>query len=234
MKFSRITAAALIAVTALSQTASAAEFEDTKGHWAEAIISDLADRGIVNGVSDTRFDPEGTTTRAEFLRMVMMAFDIPTAEYRVGEALDTPKDAWYSGYIQGALDRGILPKAMIEDYSVKIETNGDETKARYSGKFKPESPISREEIAVLTQTAYQYWTDIYTMQGTDVSSEIDFKDLANVSYWALPYVRLAYAQGFINGLGDGNFRPRAMATRAQAAAIISKVLNKINKINKIK
>ena len=227
MKFRRITAAALIAVTAFSQTALAAEFEDTKGHWAEAVISELADNGIVNGISETEFNPDGTATRVEFLRMVMQTFGIPTAEYRPGEALDTPKNAWYRDYMQGALDRGLLPKAMIENYSLKIETDGDKSKVLYSGKFNPESPITREEIAVLTQTAYQYWTDIYTMRGTDVSSDIDFMDLANVSYWALPYVRLAYAQGFINGMGDGNFRPRAMATRAQAAVVIYNALNKI-------
>lgn len=228
MKINRIIAGFLIFTAALVQTASAAEFEDIKGHWAEEAVNALAEKGIVNGISPTEFNPDGIITRAEFLRMITVTVGIGDVEYRPGECLDVPKDAWYAGCIQSALDKGLIPRDMIEDYDVKVEYSNGASRAVYSGKFKPETPITREEIAALTQTAYQYWTNIDTMQGTDHSDEIDFMDLGSVSRWALPYVRLAFAQGFINGMGDENFRPHATATRAQAAVVINRMLNKMN------
>ncbi len=227
MKFKRVIAAAAVIAAAFSQTAFAAEFNDIKGHWAEEPISILADKGIVSGLSETEFNPDGIVTRAEFLRMIMMVMEIKTNDYRSGECLEVPKNAWYAVYVQGALDKGLIPAEMIENYDVKVVNSDGETRAIYSGKFNSESPIKREEIAALTQTAYQYWTNIDTMQGTNYSDDIDFMDLGSASRWALPYIRLAYAQGFISGMGDGNFRPLATATRAQAAVVINKVLNKI-------
>lgn len=228
MKFRRIAAAALVIAFAAPLCANAAEFEDIKGHWAEDAIVRLAEKEIVSGVSETKFDPDEIVTRAEFLRMIMMATNIRVSEYRTGECLDVPENAWYAEYVQGALDRGLIPSEMIEDYEVDIVVSDGEPIAVYNGKFNPETAIMREEIAVLSQTAYQYWTNVDTLQGTDRSDTVDFMDLAKVSTWALPYVRMAFAQGFISGTGDGNFRPRAMATRAQAAVVINNVLEKIN------
>ena len=226
MKFKSILAAALIIIAALP-TAAAAEFEDTKGHWAEAIIDRLAELKIVNGVSENMFDPDGTITRAEFLRMTMGAFGIEPEPYRAGESLDTSSTDWFRDYMQGAVDRCLIPSQMIDDYDAVIVYTDGKSRAIFHGTFNPNKPITREEMAAITQTAYQYWTNVYTMQGTDYSDNVDFIDLGSVSTWALPYVRLAYAQGFINGMDDGRYRPLATATRAQAAAVINNVLNKI-------
>ena len=47
-------------------------FTDIQGHWAEDVIKTLAENGKVSGVGDGKFNPDGTVTRAEFLKMAMV------------------------------------------------------------------------------------------------------------------------------------------------------------------
>lgn len=62
MNIKKVVAAALILSSMTAVSASAAEFNDIKGHWAEDVINELADRDIIHGVSDTEFYPDGTVT----------------------------------------------------------------------------------------------------------------------------------------------------------------------------
>ena len=48
-------------------------FDDCQGHWAEANIAYCAAQGIVNGVGDNKFDPNGTLTGYAFAKMVLCA-----------------------------------------------------------------------------------------------------------------------------------------------------------------
>jgi len=82
MNIKKVVAAALIVSSMTAVSASAAEFNDIKGHWAEDVINELADKDIIHGVSDTEFNPDGTVTRAEFLKMAMDSFGIVGHAYR--------------------------------------------------------------------------------------------------------------------------------------------------------
>lgn len=219
IKFLVLTMALAVSVTAV--TASAAHFSDTDCHWAEEIIDDLSQRGIVNGISQTEFNPDGTVTRGEFLKMAMEIAGIETVEYRSGECLDVTASDWYGEYVQSALDKGLIPKEMIGDYGFRIV----EDKGIYSGYFDGDKPIKREEMAYIMQAAYQYSLTEENYQELETPFDMHFTDLSAVSVWALDGVRHAYAQGFIFGMEDGTFRPQETATRAQAAAIINNVLS---------
>ena len=61
---------------------------------------------------------------------------------------------------------------------------------------------------------------------TDTSDVKEFADQSDISRWAEVSVKLAAANGFIEGMGDGSFMPADNATRAQAATIILRVINK--------
>jgi hypothetical protein len=224
--------AAIIAIAAISQSAVyAADFTDIKGHWAEATINALADKGVVNGVSATLFKPEGTVTRAEFLKMAMEASNIKAVDYRMGECLDASEKDWFNGYLQSALDKGLIPSEMISNYSVDVVSRNDEngnvqSKALYNGAFVGNLPITREEMAAIAQITYQYSLNANTMKNMQASTDLGFADTNSISTWALAYVKLAYAQGFIMGMDDNTFLPKATVTRAQAATIVSRILDK--------
>lgn len=234
MKFKKLTAALLVIAAISANAVYAADFTDISGHWAEATINTLADKGVINGITATSFKPEGTVTRAEFLKMAMEASGIKAVAFRVGECLDATAKDWFGGYLQSALDKGLIPSEMISNYSVEVVSKTDESgnvisKAIYSGVFLGNLPITREEMASLAQITYQYSLNANTMKNMEKAVELEFTDNDSISEWAIPNVRLACAQGFIMGMDDGTFSPKSTATRAQAAVIISRIMDKTNK-----
>ena len=167
MNIKKVVAAALILSSMTAVSASAAEFNDIKGHWAEDVINELADKDIIHGVSDTEFNPDGTVTRAEFLKMAMDSFGIVGHAYRDSECLDATNDDWYCYYLQGALDKNIIPKKMIENCNVTkvtktlAEATDDKEAVTtdvnvYTGKFDGDKPITREEMAAIAVCCKNY------------------------------------------------------------------------------
>lgn len=227
----KLICAAVAVAMMLSTAAYAADFTDTKGHWAENTINRIADLGIVDGVSENTFNPEGAVTRAEYLKMIMELTGIDTVQYRDGECLDANRGDWYAPYLQSALDKGLIPKEMITSYKLNLNVTTDEngnilSNVVYSGSFNGNLPIDREEMAVITMHLYQYAAN--AGDSLDTSGRVIFTDMDTVSVWAQPSVRLAVASGFIEGMGDGTFQPSGTATRAQAATIIGRILDRQN------
>ncbi len=228
----KITVFVLAALMGISCTASAADFYDTKGHWAENTINNLADKGIVSGVDIDRFEPDGVLTRAQYLKMIMEVLSIGTSDYRSGECLDAREDSWYAPYLQKALDCGLIPDEMIVscnkkvDYEVDDKGNAISSKVVYSGAFNGELPITREEMAALTQFCYQYSRTVLTNNVPELKEKLDFEDAEECSEWTVNSIKQAVAYGFITGMSDGKFYPKNNATRAEAATIIERVMNK--------
>lgn len=230
MKIKKISAICAVSLALTTNIAFAADFTDIRGHWAESTINALAGQGVINGVTPTTFKPEGTVTRAEFLKMAMEASGIKPIAMRAGECLDATQKDWFSSYLQSALDKGIVPEQMINNCTInvlnKTDENGNVTSAAlYDGAFLGNLPITREEMAALSQITYQYALNANTMKKMKDPVELTFTDNSAISEWVLPYVKLAVAQGFITGMDNGSFAPRLTATRAQAAVIIDRILN---------
>lgn len=100
--------------------------------WAAPFIATAKERQIISGYEDGSFRPWAPITRAEALKIVLRARNIPAG----GSArlpADVPPDAWYADLLRAALDRGIV--------------RGDE-----NGNFRPNDSISRAElVAILTR-----------------------------------------------------------------------------------
>lgn len=222
----------IAAVLLSTSSAFAADFRDIKGHWAERTINTLADRGIVDGFTNTEFAPEAEVTRAQYLKMIMEAAGVETTVCRDGECLEAKKSDWYSAYLQSALDKGLIPQTMITGYKHNVEytvdENGTATKSRviHTGAFNGNLPITREEMAALTMYFWQYTRTVLTNDNIDISEVKDFADQSSISDWAEQSVKLAAAAGFINGTDNNAFAPQDYTTRAQAATVIERVLNK--------
>ncbi|MGN0108368.1 MAG: S-layer homology domain-containing protein [Hominilimicola sp.] len=81
-----------------------------------------------------------------------------------------------------------------------------------------ETPITREEMASMVTKAAKY-------KNVEVSAAADagFTDEADISAWAAADVKDAVALGIVSGMDDGSFQPKANATRAQAATMLSQL-----------
>lgn len=210
-------------------------FTDIEDHWAEQTINDMYQLNLLEGVSKSEFDPEDTVTRAEFLKFMMDAANIYGHYIREGECLDATIDDWYCKYLQGALDKDLIPESMITDYSVEkqikvVSEATDEEKAKtvevnvYSGEFHGDNDITREEMAALAVSCIQYAAGEMEISGESMS----FADENQISEKYIDAVNKAIDLNILNGFEDNTFRPQDTLTRAQAATIAERVYDLLN------
>ena len=166
--------------------------------WASAAIDKLYEDGIFSGYSDGSFQPYSNITRAEFVKIIVAAFDFETNGMDCTFA-DVSKDAWYYRYISSAAALGII--------------NGTD-----DNKFEPEQKITREDIAVILDRAIQLSGKTYH------EGELKYSDTDNISEYAKISVSRLSNNNIINGMDDGSFYPKAPGTRAQVAKMIYGVL----------
>lgn len=176
------------------------KFTDIAGHWAEKEIQELAGKEIIKGKTQTQYMPEDSVTRAEFAALIRRALGLNASIYQGGYA-DIDASAWYANEIQAIVGAGIM--------------TGDP-----DGNFRPEDTISRQEMAKVIVNAYMIQTGASEIN----AAEINFEDSEEIAAWAKESVKKAVSLGLVNGMGDGTFAPNDNMTRAQAAAVIHRLI----------
>jgi len=164
--------------------------------WAKEAIETFAAMGVVNGMGDGTFRPHNNVTRAEFTKILMMAFGL-VDENAVSSFSDVKEGAWYYKPIASAEKLGIV-------------------KGKGDGTFGVNEEILRQDIAVMLYRTAQYL-------GIDLdgdANEITFTDEADISGYAKEAVAAMQKAGIIKGIGDGSFAPKKLATRAEATVMI--------------
>ncbi|AEF17757.1 Cellulose 1,4-beta-cellobiosidase [Thermoanaerobacterium xylanolyticum LX-11] len=180
-------------------------FNDIKDNWAKDVIEVLASRHIVEGMTDTQYEPNKTVTRAEFTAMILRLLNIKEETYN-GEFSDVKSGDWYANAIEAAYKAGII--------------EGDGKNAR------PNDNITREEMTAIAMRAYEMLTQ-YKEENIGATS---FSDDKSISDWARNVVANAAKLGIVNGEPNNVFVPKGVATRAEAAAIIYGLLEKTNSL----
>lgn len=222
-------------------------FTDIADHWAEEYITYAKEIGLVDGQGDGKFNPDANVTRAEFLKMAMDAAGIVGHAYRDGECLDATNEDWYCYYLQGAMDKGLIPQAMLnvgihKETKVISEATDDKEAvtenifvweynpdAMYNVKpgFKGDYDITREEMAGILFGCIAYKNRLISDWDGDRYLSYDIvdsiKDLDDIGSSYRRAVGYAYEHSLINGMGDGTFTPKANLTRAQATVVITKL-----------
>ena len=74
--------------------------------WAINAIEDLSNKGIINGTGDRKFDPQGTVTREQFVKMLCVALGL-TEEAEISFK-DIASDDWSLPYIKKAVKAGLI------------------------------------------------------------------------------------------------------------------------------
>ena len=175
-------------------------FSDLSGYsWAEASILKLNEKGIVSGVGNGRFEPARTITREEFAKLLCETFGYEKTEDDCF-FYDVEAGSWYEGYVMSANKHGIING--ISDTLFGRGMN-----------------ITRQDMVTMMYRALKE-------KGIEISGEgVEFKDSEEISDYAKDAVVVMTANGIVNGVGDNLFAPKASATRAEAAVIISRVMD---------
>ncbi len=173
-------------------------FTDVPGDaWFYPDVYYAWDQGLMKGKDAAAFDPDGTTTRAEFATVLWRLAGSPavTAEQKAACPFTDLAADWYKD-------------AVVWAYDTKV-VNG-----MSADTFAPNEKITREQMVTML-CRYSGETD----NAADLSK---ITDADAISDYAKPAVAWAVVSGIVNGFPDGSFQPKGSATRAQMAAIMAR------------
>lgn len=151
------------------------------------------------GYPDKTVHPQSSITRAE---VATIFFRLLTEETRTSNATKTNK------YADVSSDKWY--NQAVSTLSAMGIIKGDSR-----GNFNPNAPITRAEFAAIAAR----------FDKTEDVAAASFGDVA--MHWAKPEISVAANNGWINGYTDGTFHPDSKITRAEAMAMINRVLQRL-------
>lgn len=175
----------------------------SSSQWYYLNVAQVYEHGIFEGTSSTTFSPAANMTRADFVTVLgrLSEADLDQFEYDFSDVCLT---AYYGPSVSWAACKEIV--------------NGFD-----DGTFGPNLYITREQAcAIMVRFAGVMGIDLPATQ-----SAVTFSDSSSISSWAKDAVKTAQCAGLINGKGDNLFDPQGNATRAEVAAIMVRLLNKM-------
>ncbi|MBR5518087.1 MAG: InlB B-repeat-containing protein [Clostridia bacterium] len=185
-------------------TPSTSIYSDVKEtDWYADAVKTLTEKGIVSGDGTGYFYPTNNVTREQFVKMILEAIEVEVSTGDVSFA-DVTSGAWYEAYIATAVTNGIV--------------NGIG-----GGNFGVGTNITRQDMAVLIERVLNF-------KNIEVEkAEVEpFADAASVADYAQNAVANMKAIGLIKGY-DNNYNPKDNLTRAEAATVISSLLELLAK-----
>jgi hypothetical protein len=190
------------AVFAIDEEASATDrnaiaFSDISEHWAEESIKQAVLDGIITGYPDGTFRPDGPVSRAEFTVMLAHALDLDGS----GASLPFTDRVEIGAWAEEAVARAVLA-GIVNGY-------GD-------GRFQPNAPITRSEMATMIARALQL--------PTVAIAQTDFTDDDRIPGWAKSAVESLRKLDIVIGRGDGKYVPDDKLTRAESVVALLRML----------
>ena len=171
-------------------------FEDIPvGTWYTGAVKWINAVGWMSGTGDYKFSPNATVTRG-MIAQILYAAEFKPAVSGSSKFTDVKAGKWYADAVNWAAEKGL------------VSGYGD-------GLFKPEAPITREQMVAIL---YKY----AQMKGYDLTAVADlskYPDQAKISKWAVTAMKWGVSHGIISGTNNG-IEPQGNATRAQIAVIL--------------
>lgn len=193
---------ALAATSVSAIPASAQTFSDVPaGHWAYKVISEISDQKVMVGWGNGIFAPESKLTRAEYTGILYnLAPDKASGDYETSLS-DVDPAKWYAKAAEWGVSNGII--------------------SEIDGAFRPNEPASRELMANMT---YMFIFCYYpaTIDFEDI--EAGYADQDQISNSFEPAVNVLTSNGLLAGRGNDMFEPQGTLTRAEAAAMASRLI----------
>ncbi|MGQ3481148.1 S-layer homology domain-containing protein [Paenibacillus sp. TY11] len=202
----RLTLSATTAITifttftsylAAPAAASGVAFKDISHSYAYQSIISLQAKGILTGIHPGYFSPKKAVTRAEWVTALDRTLGLEPVQAAVSSYRDVAKQAWYYGWIEAASQLDVVQGGT-------------------SATFQPNSPITREEAALMIAR-------LIRSSGGSGDATSSFADSDEIADWALEAVTTVNRYGFMKG-ENNYFRPTSSLTREETAALLERLL----------
>ena len=172
-----------------------------KRDWFYLSVKFAYDFGLMKGTTEMEFSPDSYVTRAMFVMIIYRMEKEPQAGGSI--FVDVEIGGYYDRAVAWANANGIV-SGVSKD------------------RFAPNDPITREQMATIL---YRY----ANFKGYDVESNGNtaYTDHNSISGYARNAVSWAAANLLMKGNADGSFLPNASTTRAQAAAVFTRMIENL-------
>ena len=161
-----------------------------KGDWCYEAVEYVYGAGLMVGVTETAFGPDGAVTRAQ----------VWTVLARLDGADTSGGAPWYAPARDWAVETGV------------------------SDGTDPDGAVTREQlVTMLYRYAQSAGVDVSVGGDTNILS---YDDAFDVAEWAIPAFQWACGAGVVSGTSDTTLSPQAGATRAQLAAVLTRMTEK--------
>lgn len=164
------------------------------------------ERQIFAGYPDGTFRPNDTLTVEMYIKLIVTV---------MGHKVQNGKEYWASTYIEKAIEEGyIIP---WQDTHLTFKTKEDP----YAGYKRP---ISRGDMALIAGRAFSDITGTEELRDPIAVSSL-IKDYHSISPILKAHVVRFYDLGILTGYPDGEFKPQNILTRAEAVAVIRRLID---------
>jgi len=155
---------------------------------------------FIIGTPDGMIRPHGNITRAEVATVLFRLLDdnFRAAQWsQQNRFSDVHMNQWFNN-------------------AVSTMANADILYGNPDGTFRPNDSITRAEFAAMIARFFD---------GIDSSGQNTFTDTSG--HWAESYINKLADFGWVRGDGSGHFHPNGLMTRAEASAIINRMLDRV-------
>ncbi|MBQ7035078.1 MAG: S-layer homology domain-containing protein [Clostridia bacterium] len=185
-----------------------ASFSDVRStDWFAPMVEYAVENGLMKGKGEGKFAPNDQMTRAELVTLFYRMEGEP-AHSGQNPFRDIRATDWYYDEVLWAAENGL------------VQGKGE-------GRFDPQAPITRVELAVLFARYARQEKGVDTSDRASVSS---FPDAGKIPSWGLADVQWAVQVGLIKGKSNGiiNYlEPLSSATRAEVATLLQRFIENI-------
>lgn len=175
--------------------------------WYKGAIDFIAARGITSGIGDNKFGPDTKLTRAQFVVLLMNAYQINTQNQVDLSQIQNFSDAgntYYTNHLKAARSLGIV--------------NGIG-----NNLFAPEQEITRQEMFVMLHNALKVIDEVpEIVTSKDLSS---FNDANQIDDWANEAFKTLVNAGIVTG-SNNKLNPTHNTTRAEIAQVLYNLFTK--------
>jgi len=180
-------------------------FDDVRSaYWAAKDIAFVAARKLFEGTGNNLFSPDAPMTRAMFTQVLANLEGLDSNSKVESVFSDVPNGQWYAAAVNWAAESGIV-------------------KGTGQNKFSPQERITREQMAIML---YNY--ALSKGYKLNAITEAKFADEDSISPWAREAVNFIAEADILAGKPGGYFDPKTNASRAEAAAVMSRLIRIMN------
>lgn len=199
--FSAALACVLLVSATVSLNASAANVSDMtdipSGSWYESAVQYCLNNNYMNGESETKFNPNGTVSRAQVVQVLYNLEGQPGYTSGHTPFEDITPGSWYYNAVRWSEENGIASGTSATT-------------------FKPNAPVTREQVATFFAN-YAKFKNNYSGAQSDLSK---YSDQNKISAWAKENISWAVNYGLMSGTSETTLDPQGTCIRAQLAQFI--------------